>query len=91
MFNWCAKLEYKMSDLFVFFSDLGRILRLLLLQSGYRYRTKVLGWLLQTLMLEFVCSIRSRVTLTFAICRALLANSYNPECCHTYFRYGHKS
>ena len=35
-----------MPALCVSFSDLGRIVRLLLLQSGYRHRTKVLGWLL---------------------------------------------
>jgi len=44
MFNWCATQHRKMSALYVSFSDLGRVLRLLLLQSGYRYRTKLLGW-----------------------------------------------
>jgi len=43
MFNWCATQDYKMSSLCVSFSGLGRILRLLLLQSGYRHRRKVLG------------------------------------------------
>jgi len=55
MFNWCATQDHKMSALCVSFSDLGRILRLLLLQSAYRYRTKVLGWLLQILVLDVVC------------------------------------
>jgi len=41
-----ATQDNNMSALYVTFSDLGRVLRLLLLQSWYHHRTKVMWWLL---------------------------------------------
>jgi len=49
MFNWCATQIHKMWG----FSELGRTLGLLLLQSGYRCRTIVLGWLLTNFYVRY--------------------------------------
>jgi len=84
MFNWCATQGRKLSAFCVSFSDLGSIVRLLLLQSGYRYRTKVLGWLLANFDVKNYMQKKSRITMTVTIYCELLAHSYNSDCCHTF-------